>query len=316
MIVLTGAAGFIGSNMLKYLNQNGITEIIAVDSIYEAENWKLLRGTVFYDYIDKEDLFTYLDKESVSIELIIHLGACSNTTEKNFNFLLENNYEYSKKLFEYSNKNNIPFLYASSAATYGNGEEGFSDSTDPRNLLPLNRYGYLKNLFDQYVLNSQHKNKVVGFKFFNVYGPGEEYKGNMASVIFKKYNEIKSGCQPTLFKSHLADIADGEQLRDFIYIDDVCKVIYYFMTNTDYSGIINVGTGKAKTFNKAINSLLNSLGVSSSISYIDFPTELEKQYQSFTQADIRELRTQNYVEDFINLEEGIEKYVRYLEEEE
>lgn len=315
MIIVTGAAGFIGSNLLKYLNQKGIKQIIAVDSINETEKWKLLRGAIFYDYIDKKDLFTFLNSNTSPIEAIIHLGACSDTTERDFNFLLENNYEYSKKLFDYSVRNHITFLYASSAATYGDGENGFSDSAVPSILFPLNQYAYLKNLFDHYVLNTPHKNKVIGFKFFNVYGPGEKYKGEMSSIILKKYNEIKLGLPITLYKSHLPNMGDGEQLRDFVYIEDVCKVIHHFLKNKDYSGIINVGTGEARTFNDVVNNLISCLGLNSSIIYIDFPKELEGQYQSFTQADLNELREQNYVDNFITLEEGVEKYVKYLEEE-
>lgn len=320
MIVLTGGAGFIGSNFLEFLNAKGITDILIVDSIKESSKWKLLLGKKYLDYVDKGGLFDYLNNlensGTLDVEAIVHLGACSNTTETDFDYLLRNNYEYSKNLFHFSVKHSIPFIYASSAATYGSGIQGFDDNLEPSVLIPLNQYGYLKNLFDNYTMNFNYVNQIVGLKFFNVYGPGEQYKEEMASVIFKKYRELKNGECPKLFKSNSPSVLDGEQSRDFVYIEDVCKVLYFFLKNSAPSGIFNVGTGCSETFNAVVFNLMKQMKIERNVEYIEFPNNLSKQYQEFTIADVRKLRNIGYKEDFLTIGEGIRKYVEYLDKKE
>lgn len=313
MILLTGAAGFIGSCMLSFLNQKGNNDIIIVDDFSKKEkenNWKNKNYTKI---IDRNELFNYLNQETTDIEYIIHLGARTDTTEKKWAIFEELNIEYSKSLFLFATKNNIPFIYASSAATYGNGELGFKDSHDIINhLIPLNPYGKSKNDFDRWILTQKNKpNKWYGFKFFNVYGPNEYHKGRMASVILHTFRQIKSTNKMKLFRSHHVDFKNGEQKRDFIYVKDLIQILYLFTQHKIENGIYNLGTGKARTFLDLANNVFDSLKIKSDISFIDTPIDIRNNYQYFTEADSNKLSSalENHM-TFHSLEEGVKDYVQ------
>ncbi|MGA1845775.1 ADP-glyceromanno-heptose 6-epimerase [Deferribacter abyssi] len=309
MIVLTGAAGFIGSVILRHLNNNGISDIMCIDRLGEKTKWKNLVGKKFIDFIDREKFIDSLDNFN-NIDFIIHMGACTDTTEFNLNYLMKVNYEYSKKLFQYASLNKIPIIYASSAATYGNGEHGYNDdeSTIPE-LRPLNPYGFSKQLFDIWVLKQTEKPPFwAGLKFFNVYGPNEYHKGRMASVIFHAFNQLKETGVIKLFKSHRKNYKHGEQKRDFIYVKDIAKVIYYLFSKSKNSGIYNLGTGKARSFNDLANNVIKNYG-KGKIHYIDMPEDIRDKYQYFTEANMEKLFNLGYPEKFYSLEEGIQDYV-------
>ena len=312
-VIVTGGAGFVGSCIIKTLNDMGIDEIYIVDNISKTEKWKNLTNKKFTEYIHKDYFFSrlpYID----NVTHIIHMGACSNTTENNFDYLYVNNFEYSKKLWVYCSEHHISYIYASSAATYGSGELGFSDEIVLDKLLPLNGYGYSKHLFDlwtqkQTCMPEQH----VGLKFFNVYGPNEYCKGPMASVIFRGFNQIKQEGALKLFKSYNPGYKDGGQLRDFLYVRDVCDVVKFFLENKKISGLFNVGSGKAESFETLGESIYKTLNIPLDIEYIDMPDKLRDKYQYFTEADIEKLRSVGYKQRFYPLDEGIYDYVsRYL----
>lgn len=313
-IVVTGGAGFIGSCLVRMLNDKGIEDIRIVDNIAETEKWKNLVNKKYMEYVHKN---VFLDRlrSYQGITHVIHMGACSSTTEKNFDYLYNNNPEYTKVLWNYCTEHQIPFIYASSAATYGDGEQGFSDCCDIRILSPLNGYGYSKQLFDLWAEGQQDRPKqYVGLKFFNVYGPNEYHKGAMASVIFHGYKQVKESGRLRLFKSYRPDYEDGGQLRDFVYVKDICKVIEFFMENPEVSGIFNVGTGRAESFEKLGESVFHALGRKAEIEYIEMPENLRGKYQYYTQADMEKLRAAGYNADFHSLEWGVADYVRnYLE---
>ena len=312
MIIVTGGAGFIGSCMVRTLNDRGITNIIVVDNIASTEKWKNLRNKKYIEYVPKTEFIERLqNKEFGKIEAIVHMGACSSTTEINFDFLWENNVQYTKKLWNYCVENEVQFIYASSAATYGDGTKGFDDTKDINDLLPLNGYGYSKQVFDQWVEKQIKKPKqFVGLKFFNVYGPNEYYKGNMASMVFHGFKQIQQGGEIKLFKSYNVAYQDGEQLRDFIYVKDVCNVICYFIDHSEYSGLFNVGTGKAQSFGALAVATFEALGIEPNIKYIDMPEHLREKYQYYTQARIDSLRKIGYKKDFSNVKSGIFDYVQ------
>ncbi len=311
MIVLTGAAGFIGSCMLSYLNEQGVDDILLVDKLGEKSKWKNLLNKKFKDFIDREQFIFDLE-EFTDIDLIIHLGACADTTEFNLDYLMEVNYEYSKLLFEFATHRQIPIIYASSAATYGNGDKGYEDNEDKVfELSPLNPYGFSKQIFDQWVLQQADKPPFwAGLKFFNVYGPNEYHKERMASVIFHAYNQLLETGKIRLFKSHKEGFEDGEQLRDFVYVKDVVKVIYYLWQNQVSSGIYNLGTGKARTFKDLATAVINEANPFGTIEYFDMPEDIREKYQYFTEADMRKIRSIGYKEEFFSLEEGVKDYVQ------
>ncbi len=310
MIIVTGAAGFIGSCVVSYLNQKGINDIIAVDVLHTNDKWKNLRHLDFADYLDREQLFDFL-AQAPKIQAIIHMGACSATTEQDANYLMENNYRYTLRLAQYALENNVRFIYASSGATYGLGEQGYDDDEAKIHLLrPLNMYGYSKQLFDLKARREGWFNKIVGLKFFNVYGPNEYFKGDMASVVFKAFNQIKEHGLVRLFKSHRPDFKDGEQLRDFIYVKDVLKVIDFFLEHAGQNGLFNVGTGKARSFLDLVTATFKALGMEPKIEFFDMPPELRDRYQYFTEAKIEKLRRAGYTQPFVSLEEGIRDYVQ------
>ncbi len=319
MIVVTGAAGFIGSCIVKELNKHGRKDIIIVDELGSDEKWKNLVTLKYIDYEHKTDFLELLQTNKIKdVDLIIHMGACSSTTEKNAEYLMQNNFKYSKKLYDWCIENKCRMIYASSAATYGNGSLGYADDETKIDLLkPYNMYGYSKKIFDQYVLNSNKRTaQTIGLKLFNVYGPNEYHKGSMASVIFHTFNQIKKHGKSKLFKSYKKEYADGEQKRDFVYVKDCVSVIMFFVNNPELNGIFNVGTGKAQTFYDLAKAVFSALSLEPNIEFIDMPDGLKEKYQYYTQADIKKLRSAGYDKAFYSLEDGIKDYVQnYLNKE-
>jgi ADP-L-glycero-D-manno-heptose 6-epimerase len=311
MIVLTGAAGFIGSCLLKRLNDEGITDIIIVDRLGNSAKWKNLIGKKFSRFVHK-DIFLEQFFESgleESTDAIIHFGACSTTTEKDADYMINNNLNYSIELATYAAQNNIRFIYASSAATYGDGKQGYSD-TKVNNLRPLNVYGFSKHLFDQWVIENGLDDRFTGLKFFNVFGPNEYHKGEMASMIYKSFLQIKNLGKVRLFKSNSKKYKNGEQKRDFIYIKDAVDVIIQILKRKNFHGIYNLGTGKARTWNDIVNSVFHSLNKKVNIEYIEIPEDLKSQYQNYTQADMTKLKTKRIKTRFSPLEKSIDDYVK------
>jgi len=310
MIIVTGAAGFIGSCTVSKLNREGISDIIAVDVLRENDKWKNLRHLSFNDYLDRSQLLDYL-KDAKQIEAIIHIGACSATTERDTSYLMENNYRYTLQLAEYAVKNNIRFIYASSAATYGAGENGYDDDESKiHELMPLNMYGYSKQLFDLKARREGWLNKIAGLKFFNVYGPNEYQKGDMASVVFKSFNQINETGKVKLFKSHRPDFEDGQQLRDFVYIKDVLDVLWFLLKTPNVNGLFNVGSSKARSFKDLVSATFKALDKAENIDYIDMPEAIRDRYQYFTEANMDKLKQAGFGEASTNLEDGITDYVQ------
>jgi ADP-L-glycero-D-manno-heptose 6-epimerase len=310
MIIVTGGAGFIGSCVVRTLNDHGIEDIVIVDDIHDTDKWMNMRNKKYIKYVHKSQFFEELPTYE-GVTAIIHMGAQSSTTERDFDYLWNNNFEYTKALWNYCSEKQISFIYASSAATYGDGAEGFDDKMDIDKLLPLNGYGYSKQLFDLWVKH-QAKNapkQHVGLKFFNVYGPNEYYKGSMASMIFHGFNQIKADGEIRLFKSMNPQYEDGGQLRDFVYVKDICSVIYWLLENPTVSGLFNVGTGRAQSFRELGEATFHALGLEPNIRYIDMPEKLVSKYQYYTKAEMGKLRAAGYDKPFMNLEEGAKDYV-------
>lgn len=314
-VIVTGGAGFIGSCIIRELNDFGVEDIIVVDNIASTDKWKNLVNKKYIRYYNKNnflnELYNFKD-----FDYIIHMGACSATTEKDFDYLNINNVEYTKTLWNFCVENKIRFIYASSAATYGDGRFGFDDKNEITDLIPLNGYGYSKQLFDIWAKKQTKKPlQWVGFKFFNVYGPNEYFKGSMASVIMHGYNSIKKSNNIKLFKSYKEGYGDGEQKRDFIYVKDICKVIKFMIENKEVSGLFNLGTGEARSFYDLAKATFNALSLNENIEFIDMPENIKEKYQYFTQAEMDKLRKMGYNDKFYSLEEGIKDYVQnYLEE--
>ncbi|MCB0283633.1 MAG: ADP-glyceromanno-heptose 6-epimerase [Calditrichaeota bacterium] len=310
MIIVTGAAGFIGSCTVSRLNKEGITDIIAVDVLRENDKWKNLRHLRFSDYLDRSALFQFLENNPQT-EAIIHIGACSSTTERDASYLMENNYRYTLRLAEYAINNKIRFIYASSAATYGAGEKGYEDDESALDqLMPLNMYGYSKQLFDLKAQREGWLQQIAGLKFFNVYGPNEYHKGDMASVIFKAFNQINENGKVRLFKSHKTGYNDGEQLRDFVYVKDVLNVIWYLLKNKTVNGLFNVGSAKARSFKDLVSATFSAMEKEPEIEYIDMPQSIRDRYQYFTEASMQKLYLTGYNLPATSLEDGINDYVR------
>ncbi|MBN1406476.1 MAG: ADP-glyceromanno-heptose 6-epimerase [Calditrichaceae bacterium] len=310
MIVITGAAGFIGSCIVSRLNKEGESNIIVVDVLRKNDKWKNLRNLNFYDYLDRSHLLDFLKSHS-NIEAVIHMGACSATTETDTNYLMENNYRYTLNLAEHCVKNNIRFIYASSAATYGDGKMGYNDDeAELRKLQPMNMYGYSKHAFDLKAQREGWLDEIVGLKFFNVYGPNEYHKDDMASVVFKAFTQIKEHGYVKLFKSHRSDFKDGEQKRDFVYIMDAVDMVLFFLKNKNESGIYNIGTGKARTFKDLVSSTFMAMGLEPDIKYIDMPMEIRDRYQYFTEANMDKIQTAGNTNSLHSLEDGIKDYVQ------
>lgn len=315
MIILTGGAGFIGSCLLWKLNQKNIRDIIIVDDLDNSDKWLNLRGKQFLDYLQKEEIWDFLGKiNSKKIKKIIHLGAFTSTVSKDALYFLQNNYRYSQRLAIWAEEHGVKFIYASSAATYGNGELGYDDDEKILpSLKPLNIYAYSKHLFDLWVLQKGLFKKFLGIKFFNVFGPNEYHKGEMMSLVGKYFREIKDGQPLRLFKSYRPDYPDGEQKRDFVYVKDVVEVMYYFYQHPKISGIFNLGSGQARSWNDLALALFSALRQSPRIEYVDMPSFLREQYQYFTQAKMDKLRRVGCRHRFMSLEEAVRDYVNYLQ---
>ena len=311
MIIVTGGAGFIGSCVVRTLNDAGRDDIIIVDNIAETDKWMNMRNKKFIKYVHKSQFLQELPSYQ-NVESIIHMGAQSSTTERNFDYLWNNNFEYTKALWNYCAEKQISFIYASSAATYGDGALGFKDTMNIDELRPLNGYGYSKQLFDQWVKHQakDFPKQHVGLKFFNVYGPNEYFKGSMASMVFHGFNQIKTDGEIRLFKSCNPDYKDGGQLRDFIYVKDICSVIAWMLEHPTISGLFNVGTGLAQSFRELAEATFYALGMKVNIKYIDMPEKLRGKYQYYTQADMKHLRFVGYEKPFANVEEGVKDYVQ------
>lgn len=313
MIVVTGAAGFIGSAIVWRLNTLGEEDIIIVDELGMEEKWKNLVGLKYSDFIHKDDFIAMILENEIpfKIDSLIHMGANSSTTEKNADHLLFNNYEYTKELAKYSLGNNIRFIYASSAATYGDGSLGFNDDENNlQTLRPLNMYGYSKQMFDLWAKRQRILNKIVGLKYFNVFGPNEYHKGDMRSVAHKAFGQINETGKLRLFKSRNPKYKDGEQLRDFVYIKDAVDMTLFFLEHKDKNGIYNIGAGKARTWNDLAKAIFNSMNKSLNIEYFDPPKELEEKYQYFTEANLNKLQKAGYSKPLTPLEEGIGDYIK------
>lgn len=318
MIVVTGGAGFIGSAMVAKLNEKGVSDILVVDELASTMKWKNLAGKQFSDYVHK-DLFIemLLNERLPKIEAIIHMGANSSTTERDVDHLMENNYRYTRILAEWSVRKKARFIYASSGATYGDGALGFSDDdTVSPTLLPMNAYGYSKQIFDQWLLRNELQNKVVGIKFFNVFGPNEYHKGDMKSLICKAYHQIQEIGKIRLFKSYKPEYKHGEQVRDFVYVKDCTEVLWWFLNSPKVNGIYNLGTGKARTWNDLAKAVFSALQLPSNIEYTEMPEEIRNAYQYHTEAAITKLQNSGCPVQFRSLEDSVKDYVcQYLHPE-
>lgn len=327
-IIVTGAAGFIGSCMVQHLNELGYTNIILSDDFGAEEKRRNWEGKTFAANVERYNLFEWLSLHKPNIAFVIHLGARTDTTEFDYAIHQELNVDYSQAIWNYCTQQKVPLIYASSAATYGAGSEGYSDHEAPANLHPLNPYGVSKNEFDKWALQQIEQPPFwAGLKFFNVYGPNEYHKGRMASVIFHSFHQIKKQGFVKLFKSHKEGFENGKQLRDFIYVKDVVRVISWMMevqlenkrqaqpANTALdSGIYNLGTGKARTFNDLVKATFAGLDIAPKIEYIDMPEDIRDKYQYFTEAEMTRLAAAGYNFPFYSLEEGVDDYVRnYLQ---
>lgn len=311
MIVVTGAAGFIGSNVVSGLNNRNYKDVVLVDEFKDERKKRNYSKKIFSEQVERSEFFQWLDENHNFVQFIIHMGARTDTAEFNWNIFLELNLEYSKKIWEKCVEYGLPLIYASSAATYGLGELGYSDSHDiVPSLKPLNPYGRSKNEFDKWALQQLRKPFFwAGLKFFNVYGPNEYHKGRMASVVFSAYRQISESGKMKLFRSHHPEFQDGEQLRDFIYVKDVVDVILELMETRGESGIFNLGTGTASTFRDLVEHTFSAMDLTPDIEFIDTPLDIRDKYQYFTQAQMDKLRAAGYEKPFTPLEEGIRDYV-------
>ncbi|MEK9727578.1 MAG: ADP-glyceromanno-heptose 6-epimerase [Candidatus Margulisiibacteriota bacterium] len=314
MIIITGGAGFIGANIVKELNKSGITNILVVDNLSSSLKWKNLNGLLFSNYIHKDAFINQLLQGShpSDVESIIHMGACSSTTETDVDYLWENNVEYSKVLATWAIEKNIRFIYASSAATYGDGELGFSDEvSDLNQWRPLNPYGWSKQQFDLWLDKNDLFEKVVGLKFFNVFGPYEWHKGNMMSMICKAKTQIDETGKVKLFRSHKSEYEDGGQLRDFIYVKDCAKIICWLLKNNQVNGLFNCGFGKARSWNDLANAVFKSLNKPPNIEYIDMPDSIRNQYQYFTESTMNKMKKVGAPLPEYSLEAAVNDYIQH-----
>jgi len=317
MIIVTGGAGFLGSAIIAALNKRGISDILVVDELGCDSRWMNLRNLSFADYYEKDDFLRMVLEGAIppGIEAVFHMGACSSTTETNASYLVKNNYEYTKTLAQWTQAEKIRFIYASSAATYGDGSKGFSDDEDEIDRLrPLNMYGCSKQMFDLWARKAGILGKIVGLKYFNVFGPNEYHKADMRSFILKGFEQIKDKGKVGLFKSYNPKYADGEYVRDFIYVKDAVDMTLFFLDNPNIGGLFNIGTGKARTWNDMVKAVFAAMGKKPNIQYIDIPESIRNQYQYFTQADISKLRNTGYDKPITTLEDAIKDYVQnYLQ---
>ena len=311
-IIVTGAAGLIGRNVVAELNRRGHDNLILVDQLGTDEKWANLVGLRFDDIISPAKFIESVRADAAPrTSTCIHLGACSATTEKDADYLLENNYRYTRTLCEWSLRKNARFVYASSAATYGDGTLGYSDEDSvTQTLSPLNMYGYSKQLFDLWALQTGIMNRIVGLKYFNVYGPFEDHKGSMRSLVQKAYHQILERGYLELFKSYRDDFRDGEQRRDFVYVRDAVDVTLHFALNSQVSGLLNCGGGVARSWLDLARALFSAMGRTPDIRFIEMPESLREKYQYFTRADDAKLRRAGYAKTFLSLEEGVKDYVK------
>jgi ADP-L-glycero-D-manno-heptose 6-epimerase len=320
-ILVTGAAGFIGRNVVAELNARGEDEIVLVDELGKDEKWKDLVGLRYEDIVSPEEFLGLIeDGAFADARSLIHLGACSATTEKDADYLLRNNYQYTRVLCNWAQANEVRFVYASSAATYGDGAQGYDDSDDVTpELKPLNMYGYSKHMFDLWALKHNFFENIVGLKYFNVFGPYEDHKGDMRSVVSKSYEQIRATGMVKLFKSYKPEYKDGEQMRDFIYVKDAVDVTLHFALQDAAApgGLLNCGTGKARTWVDLATAVFDAMGLPPKIEFIEMPQELQGKYQYFTEATETKLRAAGYERPFTSLEEGVREYVQgyYLRRE-
>ena len=312
MILITGGAGFIGSNLINSLLSKNFSEIVSVDHKNFINQSYFINKK--FSRILPVELNSFLKKNKKKIKTVVHLGAITSTTERNVKLIIENNLELSIFLWNWCEKNKKRLIYASSAATYGDGSNSFDDNESDdylSKLVPLNLYGWSKHIFDRLILKKKKKpSQLVGLKFFNVYGPNEFHKSEMKSVILKIYEKVSNNLQVKLFKSHNVKFKDGEQLRDFIYIKDVISILEWFLDNPKINGLYNVGTGKPRSFNDIAKSIFKNTNKATSLKYINTPPKIRKQYQYYTKANIKKLRDSGYKKSFFSLEEGIKDYIR------
>ena len=312
MIVITGAAGFIGSVLVERLNNEGYGNLILVDDFSNIEKDRNLAEKKFIKKVHRDEFFQWFDEYHSNVDIVLHIGARTDTAEFNKDILNVLNLEYTQQMWQRCSDNQVPLIYASSAATYGLGEFGYNDDHDiVEKLVPLNPYGESKNEFDIWALKTEKQPPFwAGLKFFNVYGPNEYHKGRMASVMLHAYRQIKETKKVKLFKSHNPKFKDGEQLRDFVYVLDVVDVILFLMNNKPESGIYNLGTGKARTFVDLANATFAALELEPNIEFIDTPEDIRNKYQYFTEANMDKLRSIGYKSDFTSLEVGVDNYIR------
>jgi len=316
MLLVTGGAGFIGSNIVAALNDAGRTDVVVCDVLGSEGKWRNLAKRRLADLVPPAELTAWLDGRT--LDAVIHMGAISATTATDGDLVIETNFRLSMRLLDWCTASATPFIYASSAATYGDGDAGFVDDFAPdalKTLRPMNLYGWSKHLFDQMLVERLTKGAKLppqwaGLKFFNVFGPNEYHKGSMMSVLARRFDDIKAGHNVQLFKSHRDGIADGDQRRDFIYVDDVVRVVMWLLASGDVSGIFNVGTGKARSFRDLIMAAYAALGASEKIEYIEMPVQIRDSYQYFTQAAVERLQGAGYNGGFTPLEEAVSTYVK------
>src|SRR3984893_7593149 len=320
MLLVTGGAGFIGSNVVAALNDGGRADVVVCDQLGDAGKWRNLAKRRLADIVPPAELIAWLSGRK--LEAVIHLGAISDTTATGGDLVIETNFRFSLRLLDWCTATMTPFIYASSAATYGNGAQGFSDDASLQalqTLRPMNLYGWSKHLFDMAVAERVVRAEKLppqwaGLKFFNAFGPNEYHKGTMASVLARRFDDVKHGRAVQLFKSHLDGIADGDQRRDFIYVDDVVRVVIWLLATPEVSGLFNVGTGKARSFKDLMLSAYTALGAAPNIQYVDMPEQIRGSYQYFTQSDVDRLQRAGYNGGFTALEDAIDAYVRgYLD---
>lgn len=308
-IIVTGGAGFIGSAVVWRLNQLGHDDVLIVDRMDETDKWKNLAPLKFADYIDADDFLEAVDHFD-DTEVIVHLGACSSTTERDADFMIRNNYQYTRELADWAVGNDVRFVYASSAATYGDGSAGMEDGTENLNALrPLNVYGYSKHLFDKYAAENGFFDRIVGLKYFNVFGPNENHKGDMRSLVNKAFDQINATGKLNLFKSHNPDYKDGEFGRDFVYVKDAVDMTLHFMENGN-GGLFNVGSGRMQTWNELAAAIFDALDLSPNIEFIDMPEHLRDRYQYRTEADLARIRKAGYASEPTPLRKAVADYVQ------
>ena len=318
MIVVTGGAGFIGSAFVWKLNELGMEDIVVVDELGHDDKWRNLVNRRYVDYLHKDAFLDLVMDDAVpfDVEAVVHMGACSSTTETDADYLMENNYRYTLTLCSWALDKGARFINASSAATYGDGSLGFSDDNALTPVLrPLNMYGYSKQLFDVWSLKYGLAGRIASLKFFNVFGPNEYHKGDMMSVVCKAHAQIRETGRLKLFKSYLDDYPDGGQMRDFVYVKDCVEVMVWLLEHTEVNGIFNVGTGKARTWNDLAGAVFAAMGKEAAIDYIEMPEQLRGKYQYFTQAEMDKLKKAGCPVEFSSLEDSVADYVRHLEKD-